>query len=149
MNHDGCGLGPTGSDEIGLKTVKLTGKEIARADGGVTVVVRPQSSGGYLVMAVRLTGDVTGVPMGKVFTEAVETKAGVPGAAREVCRWLSKLGVPCTMADASRVRARRPANGAPACTEQIALEGFERRLVPLAMPERTRSCVDTGGAATC
>lgn len=83
--------------------MKLTAKEIARASGGITIVSRPQGLGGYKVMAVH----VDGTPLqGKAFEEFVEKKGDVPGAAKEIARWLSKLGFTNSMAEASRSRRK-------------------------------------------
>lgn len=87
-----------------MKSVRLSQKEVARSDSGLAIIVRPQSRGGYKVMAVRVNG-LAGMPLqGKPFSAAVETKGAVSGAAKEVARWISKLGFTCPMADAARHR---------------------------------------------
>jgi len=96
-----------------MSFVRLTAKEVARASQGITIVVRPQESGVYKVMAVRfsiggLHAHGTRVSRGGTMiegcTEIAKTKKDIPAATKEVARWLSKLGFPCPMADASRHR---------------------------------------------
>lgn len=82
--------------------IRLTAKEIARSDNGIAIISRPQANGGFKVMAVWTKN---GTELGdKTFSEVVETKADVSRAAKEVARWISKMGYNCPMADASRTR---------------------------------------------
>jgi hypothetical protein len=84
--------------------IRLRPTEVARADNGITIVVRPQAAGGYMVAAVRIEGE-TGLPLGRAFTEMVAAKAEVARAVAEVARWLDKAGVLTRMGGASRKRA--------------------------------------------
>lgn len=95
---------PAGSLQSNPKAIRLTAKEIARADSGYTIITRPQSGGGYRVMAVRIHG-TTGLPVDSVFAR---NKAEVPAAARDIARWLDKLGFPGKMGGASRERQKNP-----------------------------------------
>jgi hypothetical protein len=82
--------------------IRLTAKEIARASAGITIISRPAARGGYVVSAVRLDGSLFLWPgVGPVFAE---TKREIGRAAREVARWIDKMGYICPMADASRDR---------------------------------------------
>ena len=85
------------------KSVRLTPKEVSRADNGYTVVVRPQDKGGYMVAVVKVDGQV-GQPMGRAFTQYVDDKSEIASATKEVVRMLSKLGYPGDMGDATRDR---------------------------------------------
>jgi hypothetical protein len=84
----------------------LTEKERRRASNGITIIARKQYSGkhkgGYKVIAVKLDG--TPFTRAGTFTEYAETKSGIGKAAKEVARWLDKMGTDCPMADASRTR---------------------------------------------
>jgi len=84
------------------KHIRLQPKEISRADNGITIIVRPQSEGGYMIAAVRIEGE-SGVLLGRAFTEYVDDKNEIAGAAKEVARWLSKMNIG-EMGDASRHR---------------------------------------------
>ena len=84
------------------KHIRLQSKEISRADNGITIIVRPQSEGGYMIAAVRIEGE-SGVLLGRAFTEYVDDKNEIAGAAKEVARWLSKMNIG-EMGDASRHR---------------------------------------------
>lgn len=94
------------------KPIRLTRKEIVRADGNITMVVRPQAAGGFMVGAFRLDGTA-------VFPRVwvAEDKEEIPVAIKDENRWLSKLGYGLgsgwMMWDASRSRfARKRAEGA-------------------------------------
>jgi hypothetical protein len=83
--------------------IRLRPQEVARADNSITIVVRPQAGGGYMVAAVRIE-DGAGLLLGRAFTERVEAKQQVARAVREVMRWLDKMAVPTRMGGASRHR---------------------------------------------
>lgn len=99
----GTPFGCRGTMTTVAKPVRLTSKEVARADAGITIIVRPQARGGFQVMAVRVEG-LSGTPLGRTFTEVVETKGDIAKAAKEVARWVSKMGFPSKMADSARHR---------------------------------------------
>lgn len=82
----------------------LTTKEIARADNDLTIVVRKQASGGYLVMVVRIS---TNVPLGHPHEIKIDTKSEIPNATYELGRWLDKMGYDCTWASATRDRVNK------------------------------------------
>lgn len=82
--------------------VRLTPKEINRASGEYTIIVRPQASGGYLVAAVKIEGNTGKIV--DVAKEIVEDKGGIAKAVQEVNRWLDKMGYPIEMAWMSRGR---------------------------------------------
>jgi len=82
--------------------IRLTAKEIARSSAGITIIARPQATGGYNVMAVRLDGTL--FSWAGVQTVFAETKGQIGQACKEVARWVDKMGYICPMADASRSR---------------------------------------------
>lgn len=90
-------------------SIRLTQKERARASNDIAIIARKQYSGKYKgyykVMAVKLDGALLG--KGKTFTEYAETKGDISKAAKEVARWIDKLGYDVPMAYASRTRFRR------------------------------------------
>ena len=91
-NHDGS--------HSRLMPVNLTLKELGRADGGYTVVVRPnRSKGGWNVMIVRVA---TRRPVFQ--TRHVESKDQIPKEIASDLRMLNKCGSDSNMADASRTR---------------------------------------------
>jgi len=89
------------------KKVRLTSKEIARADRSdagrlFTIVVRPQSEGGYWVAAVDVT---TGQALGYIgLAQAlVEGRNQIPAAIKSIGRDLHKfLGLMTDMTDRMR-----------------------------------------------
>lgn len=86
-----------------MKKVRLTPKEVARADSGYTVVVRPQSGKGFMVAVVKVDGQ-EGELLDRPFTRYVDDQSQVAAAAKDVVRMLSKMGVPGDMGDATRER---------------------------------------------
>lgn len=87
-----------------MKPVRLTSKEVTRVDAGIVIISRPQARGGFKVMAVRVEG-LSGIPLqGKCFWAIVEGKEAIPSAAKEIARWISKMGFPSQMAASSRQR---------------------------------------------
>jgi hypothetical protein len=78
----------------GCKAVRLTAKDVARADNGITIIARPQAKGGFHVLAVRVNG-LVGTPLGRAYTVAVEFRSLVPAAVKDVARWVSKMGFIC------------------------------------------------------
>jgi hypothetical protein len=85
------------------KTIRLTPKEIQRADSGYTVVVRPQADGGYMVAAVKVEGQ-NGLELGRSMTRFVDDQGQIPEAVKDVVRWMDKMGIPGDMGGASRER---------------------------------------------
>lgn len=104
---------PATGSRIERRRIRLTGKEIDRSDQGYTIVVRPQARG-YLVAAVKIEGqsglllDHPSEPPGRrrsrTFTRYVETQSQIPAAARDIARWLDKMGYPGDMGGAARLR---------------------------------------------
>lgn len=86
--------------------IRLDAKEVDRADGEYSVVVRPQSGGGYLVSGIRLIKS-QGMLLGKAFRRRVKDQSEIKGAVAEVVRWMDKMGMAGTMGDASRDRQSR------------------------------------------
>lgn len=82
------------------RPIRLTPKELARADEGWTIVVRPQASGKIMVAAVNVE---TGMPFGPK-VPFVDDQSEIQEAARQILRMLSKMGMGGNMADASRMR---------------------------------------------
>lgn len=81
--------------------IRLTAKELARSSDGVTIVVRPQSSGGYKIMAVHTTGHL--VDGGAKWTQrTVESQGGIHAACKEIARMLDKCGYSSDMTSAAR-----------------------------------------------
>jgi len=81
-------------------TIQLTPKEIARADEGYTVVVRPQPDGTQMVSAVAVA---TGKPVWpKVIY--VDDPSEIRLAVHDMLRMMNKTGFPGGMADRSRDR---------------------------------------------
>jgi len=78
--------------------MKLTSKEIGRASEGLTVVVRPQANGKYLVAVVRVE---TSRP---VMRPSIVKASEVRQAIKNDLRMIDKCGFDCPMADASRTR---------------------------------------------
>jgi hypothetical protein len=75
-----------------MRPIQLDSKEISRADeSGHTVVVRPQSDGGYMVAVVKVEGS-KGISMGKSFTRYVDQKDDIARTVKELVRWLDKMG---------------------------------------------------------
>lgn len=74
-------------------------KEIARADGDHTTVVRPNPKGGYNVAVVKLDG----TPVFKI--QHVATKAEIGPALASDLRMMDKCAMGGPMADASRHRS--------------------------------------------
>ncbi len=96
------------------KSIRLTAKEIRRASNGVTIIARPAGNGGCNVLAVYVTFQGYGVPVGDTFTQ--KNVASIAASVKDINRWLDKLAYPVPMADASRHRrkpkvAPRGANG--------------------------------------
>lgn len=85
------------------KAIRLTPKEIQRADSGYTVVVRPQADGGYMVAAVKVEGQ-NGLELGRSMTRFVDDQGQIPEAVKDVVRWMDKMGIPGDMGGASRER---------------------------------------------
>ena len=83
--------------------IRLTAKEIARADLDITIIVRKQPGGSILVAAVRIV-EGKGRFIGRTFSNLVDSKEEVPAATKDVIRWLSKMGFPSKMSIASRHR---------------------------------------------
>lgn len=82
--------------------IRLTAKEIVRSDAGLTVIARPQAKGGIKIMVVRVEDGMA--LRGKCFVATVDHKSEVGKAAKEIARWISKMGYPSRMADAARHR---------------------------------------------
>ncbi len=82
------------------KLITLSAKEIARADGDLTTVVRPQARGGYLVGLVRVSTRRPVFRMSKV-----DTKAEIGEALASDLRMAAKCAFPGNMCRASRKRA--------------------------------------------
>lgn len=81
-----------------MKPINLTDKEIRRASGGLTIIVRRQAAGGYMVAAVVVE---TGMPALKPsFVERSEVAKTV----KSELRMIDKCGFNCPMASASRDR---------------------------------------------
>ena len=81
-----------------MKPMTLTHKEIRRASNGLTVVVRPQVTGLYMVAVVRVE---TGLPC---LRPSYVEWSGIRGAVKSELRMIDKCGFNCPMADASRHR---------------------------------------------
>lgn len=81
-------------------SIRLTAKERSRADGGWTIVVRPQKDGTWMVAAISLD---TGKPFGDK-VPYVSDRENIQQAARQELRMLSKMSMGGDMADASRMR---------------------------------------------
>ena len=90
----------------GNKAIRLSPKEIQRADpvAGITVVVRPQPDGTWLVVPVKVD---TGQPFGAgSFVAFVEDKSEISEAVYQQLRMLDKMGGSGgDLADASRHRS--------------------------------------------
>jgi hypothetical protein len=97
------------------KPVRLTPKEIERADTGVpgkpfTIVVRPQSDGGYWVAAISLKTKAPlfgwSDPLGQYF---VDSRSDIPSAVKSIGRDLHKLtGYTTDMTDKMRHNHNKP-----------------------------------------
>lgn len=85
-----------------MKNIRLTSKELARADGDVTIVVRPSSNGGFIVTPVKVSGDE--VMALDEFIELAEDRASLKGAIKEANRWMDKCGLSSKMTSSSRHR---------------------------------------------
>ena len=87
------------------KPVRLSPKELRRADRShpdwpFTIIARRDvANGGFTVAAIDLN---TLKPLFDCATERAETREGISGAARQVCRWLDKTGLSTRMTSASR-----------------------------------------------
>lgn len=87
------------------KQVRLSPKELRRADRShpdwpFTIIARRDvANGGFTVAAIDLN---TLKPLFDCATEHAETREGISGAARQVCRWLDKTGLSTRMTSASR-----------------------------------------------
>jgi hypothetical protein len=86
-----------------MNTIRLTQKEVDRASNGLAIIARPQVKG-VKVMAVRVNGLEGTALQGKPFSAVVEGKSGVSAAAKEIARWVDKMGFTCPMAAAARHR---------------------------------------------
>lgn len=82
--------------------VRLTAKEIARADAGLVIIARPQAKG-IKVMAVYIDGSFVGGDH-PAFQAWVETSSEVGRACKGVARMLDKCGHSSDMTTAARFR---------------------------------------------
>lgn len=105
---------PTAGPMPFLKAVRLSPKELQRADRShpewpFTIIVRrDKAQGGYVVAAIDLN---TLKPLFDCATERAETRLGVPGAVRSLCRWIDKTGLSTRMTHASRHGHNKPKGG--------------------------------------
>jgi hypothetical protein len=83
-----------------MKPMNLSAKEIRRADGNLTVVVRPQVGGLFMVAAVSL---LSGLP---IFKPSYVAGGEISVAVRNELRMACKCGWRSSMAEASRHRVR-------------------------------------------
>lgn len=81
-----------------MKPMNISPKEVSRASGGLTIVVRGQTNGLYMVAAVSLR---TKLP---VFKPSMVERSQVSRAVRDELRMVDKCGFNCPMATASRAR---------------------------------------------
>lgn len=81
-----------------MKPIHITSKEARRASGGLTIVVRGQANGLYMVAAVRVQ---TGLP---VFRPSYVEREDIAQAVGAELRMVDKCGFICPMASASRHR---------------------------------------------
>jgi hypothetical protein len=84
------------------KPVRLTQKELQRASGRYTLIVRPQTDGSMLVAPV-IIEDGHGIIL-ETYAEVTDRSRTVAATVAEVMRWMDKMGFPCPMAEASRHR---------------------------------------------
>ncbi len=93
------------------KPVRLTEKELRRADRttewAFTVITR-RIRGGFVAAAIDIS---TGLPLFNA-VEVAETREGISGAARQVCRHLAKLGLSTSLTSGSRHRPGRKLSAA-------------------------------------
>ena len=114
-------------NHVATRNVRLTPKEITRASDGYTIVVRPQSDGGYWVSAVKIEG-TSGRPLGAAFEEVAESKGGVSAAVKEVARWMDKMGIPGQMGAASRGRLAAVSSEAKRAFDAEIMKGLREEL---------------------
>jgi len=88
------------------KPFRLTPSEINRAEPApngrlFTIISRLQENGQWMVLPIDVA---TGLPVGEHFAEWADSKEGLAAAAREVNRWLSKMGCDTSTTRSSRNR---------------------------------------------
>lgn len=81
-----------------MKPINITAKELARSDEGLTIVVRRQPSGLYMVAAVSLS---TCLP---IFRPSFVAKQDIGQAAQQELRMADKCGRSSGLTDSSRHR---------------------------------------------
>ncbi len=82
-------------------SIRLTPKELGRADGRWTVVVRPQAGGGWMVAVVNIEN---GLPMNQRVVY-VDDREEVRVAIHDQLRMLDKMGgTPGHLSDRARMR---------------------------------------------
>lgn len=83
--------------------MRLSGKEISRASGNYTLVVRPQGRGGYWIAVVKINGE-SGSSLGHGFEKYVAARDEISPAIKEIITWMDRMGFRGKMWGASRAR---------------------------------------------